>query len=489
LISASEFNFGPDASSADFVLSSPTPSSAGLYLGNTNLGYYDGGWKTYMDDDGNFLLAGTAGSLNWNAGTDTLSIQGTVDATDGEIAGFNFSGTALTSPSSGIVINTGDSSNNAHIKVGAGAINIENKNDLTQVDSVSTPTVSGTIPNANTNEATFNGSNSTQGTPEYDDTSGVTSDTSSTFTSNPIRFQTGGSGYNGKTATISGTVSAPVLNSGNTKYLESEIIGVAASVFIHLISAKIKVVLQKSSNGSSGWSDVKEWSYTLTQTASGTSADLGSTSRSFSLSATLEDSKYYRVITKITNVDINAYTEPSVTGARIRAYYGAPRITSTPTLTMAGSSDNALTEITKGGLQVVTTDTKLVRIPTATTGDALSVTGSISATGNITAFATSDERLKENIIEISKPLDKINEIKGVFFNWKEGHEDIHQFKGEDIGVIAQDVEKVVPHITKMNSVNGYYGVRYEKLTPLLIEAIKELNKKVDKLQEEIKRLK
>ena len=37
-----------------------------------------------MDDDGNFLLAGTNGSLNWN-GSDTLSIQGTVDATDGEI--------------------------------------------------------------------------------------------------------------------------------------------------------------------------------------------------------------------------------------------------------------------------------------------------------------------------------------------------------------------------------------------------------------------
>jgi hypothetical protein len=489
LVSASEFNFGPDASSADFVLSSPTPSSAGLYLGSTNLGYYDSGWKTYMDDDGNFLLAGTNGSLNWNAASDTLSIQGTVDATDGEIAGFNFSGTALTSPSSGIVINTGDSSNNAHIKVGAGAINIENKNNLTQIDSVTAPVVSGTIPNANTNEATFTGTNSTQGTPEYDDASGVTSDTSNTFSSNPITFETGGSGYNGKTATISGTVSAPILNSGNTKYLESEIIGVAASVFIHLISAKIKVVLQKSSKSSISWSDVKEWSYSLTQTASGTSADLGSTSRSFSLSATLEDDKYYRVITKITNVDINAYTEPSVTGAQIRAYYGAPRITSTPTLTMAGSSDNALTEITKGGLQVVTTDTKLVRIPTETGGDALSVTGSISATGNITAFATSDERLKENIIQINKPLDKVNEIKGVFFNWKEGYEDIHQFKGEDIGVIAQDVEKVVPHITNINSVNGYYGVRYEKLTPLLIEAIKELNKKVDELQEEIKRLK
>ena len=141
-----------------------------------------------MDDDGNFLLGGANGSLNWNV-NDTLSIQ-VWSQQWWVVSTFRV---RLTSPSSGIVINTGDSSNNAHIKVGAGAINIENKNDLTQVDSVSTPTVSGTIPNANTNEATFTGTNSTQGTPEYDDASGVTSDTSSTFSSNPIRFQTGGS--------------------------------------------------------------------------------------------------------------------------------------------------------------------------------------------------------------------------------------------------------------------------------------------------------
>ena len=92
------YNFGPDGTSADFVLSAQTPSSEGLYLGHTNLGYYDGGWKTYMDDDGNFFLNGTNGSLNWNSENDTLSIQGTVEATDGEIAGFTLKENELSSP-------------------------------------------------------------------------------------------------------------------------------------------------------------------------------------------------------------------------------------------------------------------------------------------------------------------------------------------------------------------------------------------------------
>ena len=123
------YNFGPDGTSADFVLSAQTPSSEGLYLGHTNLGYYDGGWKTYMDKDGNFFLNGTNGSLDWNSGTDTLSIRGTVEATDGEIAGFTLKENELSSGDS-IVINSGDSNNNAKILVGGNKI-IENRNSLT----------------------------------------------------------------------------------------------------------------------------------------------------------------------------------------------------------------------------------------------------------------------------------------------------------------------------------------------------------------------
>ena len=61
-------------------------------------------------------------------------------------------------------------------------------------------------------------------------------------------------------------------------------------------------------------------------------------------------------------------------------------------------------------------------------------------------------------------------------------------KGHDVGVIAQNVKDIVPEVVS-EMMGGYLGVKYEKLTPLLIEAIKELSQKVDELEKEIKRLK
>ena len=90
---------------------------------------------------------------------------------------------------------------------------------------------------------------------------------------------------------------------------------------------------------------------------------------------------------------------------------------------------------------------------------------------------------------IPDALEKIREISGVTFDWKEGFSDVHKFEGHDVGVIAQEIEYILPEIVKMNHKTGYRGVKYEKLSPLLIEAIKELSKKVDKLEKEIKQLK
>jgi len=76
-----------------------TPSGAGLYLSATNLGYYDSSdWKTYMDNSGNFYLGGTSGKLQWNAGTDTLTINGIINlaATSSGIANFSDSGDLVT---------------------------------------------------------------------------------------------------------------------------------------------------------------------------------------------------------------------------------------------------------------------------------------------------------------------------------------------------------------------------------------------------------
>jgi len=77
------------------------------------------------------------------------------------------------------------------------------------------------------------------------------------------------------------------------------------------------------------------------------------------------------------------------------------------------------------------------------------------------------------------------QISGVEFDWKkltkEEKKIQHGNEGHDIGVIAQEIEKVLPEIVTTRE-NGYKGVRYEKIVPLLIESIKELKVEIEELK-------
>lgn len=107
-------------------------------------------------------------------------------------------------------------------------------------------------------------------------------------------------------------------------------------------------------------------------------------------------------------------------------------------------------------------------------------TGLIRATNDVVAFYSSDERLKDNIKKIENPIDKLENINGVEFDWIP-MEGIHENEGHDVGVIAQEVEKVIPEIVETRD-NGYKAVKYEKIVPLLIESIKELKDEIEKLK-------
>ena len=107
-------------------------------------------------------------------------------------------------------------------------------------------------------------------------------------------------------------------------------------------------------------------------------------------------------------------------------------------------------------------------------------TGEIRATGDITAYYSSDERLKENFNTLDGALDKVMEMNGYTFDWKEGIEDIVSHTGHDIGVKAQEVQAMYPELVHERD-NGYLAVDYIKLTAVLLQAVKELNAKVDKL--------
>ena len=111
-------------------------------------------------------------------------------------------------------------------------------------------------------------------------------------------------------------------------------------------------------------------------------------------------------------------------------------------------------------------------------GGPLEVSGQIKAIGSdIIAFASSDERLKENVKPIENPLEKVLSISGNTYTWKEGC----ALSGDDTGVIAQEVEALgLPGVVETRS-DGFKAVRYERLVPVLIEAIKELSAKVDAL--------
>ena len=109
------------------------------------------------------------------------------------------------------------------------------------------------------------------------------------------------------------------------------------------------------------------------------------------------------------------------------------------------------------------------------------IVGRIDASNDIVASSTSDERLKENIQLISNPIEKLTKINGVNFNWKEELKDVHGYEGSDIGVIAQEIEAIIPEAVRLND-NGYLAVRYEKIIPLLIECVKQLNKEIEILK-------
>ena len=106
----------------------------------------------------------------------------------------------------------------------------------------------------------------------------------------------------------------------------------------------------------------------------------------------------------------------------------------------------------------------------------------IYATENIVAY--SDRRAKENIQTIDSALDKVLQLRGVYYN---RIDDVD--KKRQVGVIAQEVEEILPEVVTYCDVNDEYGVAYGNLSGILIEAVKEQNRIIEKQSEEIKELK
>ena len=137
-------------------------------------------------------------------------------------------------------------------------------------------------------------------------------------------------------------------------------------------------------------------------------------------------------------------------------------------------NDNTI-NVTTGDLNLNTTGTGRIKLNANT-----DITGELNVTGDITAFHTSDQRLKHNPIRLERMREAIRKITGYGYTWNQLSDNEGQ---EDIGVLAQEVEALgLPGITTTRD-NGYLAVNYQKLIPVLIQTIKEMDVELSRLSD------
>jgi len=163
--------------------------------------------------------------------------------------------------------------------------------------------------------------------------------------------------------------------------------------------------------------------------------------------------------------------------------------------TLSVSSNAFVTSINIANQATISGNTRIFSLGVGTAASGSS--GEIRATNNITAYY-SDQRLKENIVSIDNALNRVQNIRGVTFNANDVAAKFgYTNKNTQVGVIAQEIQAILPQIVvaapfdigvneqgteySMSGEN-YLTVQYEKLVPLLIEAIKELTDRVTKLE-------
>ena len=188
------------------------------------------------------------------------------------------------------------------------------------------------------------------------------------------------------------------------------------------------------------------------------------------------------------NPSTSTFTTPivdSTTGIR-----GGNGSAANPAFSFSGDNNTGMYNISADVLGFATAGAVRMRI-TAGGAMGLGITptdtaGRFEASNDIVAFSTSDKRWKNNIVKIDSPLEKISQISGVEFDWIED-EPLHGNKGHDVGVIAQEIELVIPEAVQTRE-SGMKAVQYDKIIPLLIESIKEQQKQIDELKELVNKL-
>jgi len=151
--------------------------------------------------------------------------------------------------------------------------------------------------------------------------------------------------------------------------------------------------------------------------------------------------------------------------------------------TLAVSLSGTALPVANGGTGATSSSGARSNIGAYGSGDSPSF-NTITATGDITAYF-SDERLKTKLGNIENALDKVCSLNGFYYEPNDAAQSLGYKKKKEVGLSAQEVEKVLPEIIAPAPIdNQYMTIHYEKVVPLLVEAIKELRQEIAKLKEE-----
>jgi hypothetical protein len=487
LINANTASIFTDSSGK--VNRTPATGTPGLYLGQTYMGYHNGngltsGWKTYMQNNGNFFLSGTNGFLSWNAVADTLGIKGDITCTNitatntGNIAGWDINNSKIFTSNVEI-----DSTNNRIDFKSGGVVKTRIKSGAVNIGTTVTQAV--TISGAGTTTNSFTGTSSTQYGPATLQTS-TGGNTAEVYLTTP-------SGLDG--VNLSLVIPYPAVTSLGLAQCFN--MGTATSCQYGYNAGVYYVIRETNSVGNpvaSGAITVAnlEWSNNFT-TAFGNVTLPGFSGGTITIPSigTAVSGKVYWIqvylgTTIKTRLNPNGTTPLGSSAGMYVVASGWDAVTANSLLLAVA----ARAEYGTNGVQIGSAEGTYVAFGDAAgSGNVGLFAGNVSVIGTIAAgsVTASDKRAKTNIIPISNGIETIKKLNPVSYDWLQHITGNFEFQ-KGYGFIADDIQKIMPELIYEKQGYTYKDFKhldYTSFHAIAIKAIQELAEKIEKLEAQI----
>ncbi len=184
----------------------------------------------------------------------------------------------------------------------------------------------------------------------------------------------------------------------------------------------------------------------------------------------------YNGSTGVTITNAGVLSNVAGTGISVSAGTGNVTITNTGVTSLTAGTGVG---VSAGTGAVTVSIGQAVATTSSPTFAGLTINGAITATGDITAYYTSDKRHKNNIQIIPNALSKVRALNGVTWEWNDDVNEVTKSTPKT-GLIAQEVQSVLPEVV-IEKVDGFLGLDYSKMMGLMVEAIKEQQLQIDNL--------